>query len=37
MPLGKARRVWIFDRGVVSEENLVAKEAEGRFKAGKLN
>jgi hypothetical protein len=30
MPLGKARRVWIFDRGV-SEENL---ETEGRFKGG---
>jgi transposase len=26
---GKARRVWIFDRGVVSEENLVAIRKRG--------
>jgi transposase len=26
---GKARRIWIFDRGVVSEENLVAIRKRG--------
>jgi transposase len=26
---GKARRVWIFDRGVVSEENLAAVRRHG--------
>ena len=32
---GKARRVWIFDRGVVSEENLVAiRERGGQYLMG---
>ncbi|MGD0906333.1 MAG: IS1634 family transposase [Candidatus Acidiferrales bacterium] len=32
---GKARRVWIFDRGVVSEENLVAiRERGGQYLVG---
>ena len=32
---GKARRVWIFDRGVVSEENLVAiRKRDGEYLVG---
>jgi transposase len=32
---GKARRVWIFDRGVVSEENLVAiRKRDGQYLVG---
>ena len=27
---GKARRIWVFDRGIVSEENLEAIRKRGR-------
>jgi transposase len=32
---GKARRIWVFDRGIVSEENLAAiRKREGRYLVG---
>ena len=34
---GKARRVWIFDRGVVSEENLAAIRKRGGEYLKRLN
>jgi hypothetical protein len=32
---GKARRIWVFDRGIVSEENLVAiRQRGGQYLVG---
>jgi hypothetical protein len=32
---GKARRIWVFDRGIVSEENLAAiRKRDGQYLTG---